>query len=33
MHKKKEVLCLELGKKDGLQCSYGNQAVILQDCG
>jgi hypothetical protein len=31
LHKKKEALCLELGNKDGLQGSYGNQAVILQD--
>jgi hypothetical protein len=28
-----EALCLELGDKDGLQRSYGNQAVILQDWG
>ena len=28
-----EALCLELGNKDGLQRSYGNQAVILQAWG
>ena len=28
-----EALCLELGNKDGLQRSYGNQAVILKDWG
>jgi hypothetical protein len=28
-----EALCLELGNKDGLQASYGNQAVILQASG
>jgi hypothetical protein len=27
--KKEEALCLELGNKDSLQTSYGNQAVIL----
>jgi tetratricopeptide (TPR) repeat protein len=27
--KKQEALCLELGNKDGLQRSYGHQAVIL----
>jgi hypothetical protein len=31
--KKKEALCLELGNKDSLQRSYGNQAGILQDWG
>ena len=31
--KKEEALCLELGNKDGLQISYGNQAVILQAWG
>jgi hypothetical protein len=25
-----EALCLELGNKDGLQCSYGSQALILK---
>jgi len=33
LHKKQEALCLELGNKDGLQTSYGNQAGILQDWG
>jgi tetratricopeptide (TPR) repeat protein len=33
LHKKQEALCLELGNKDGLQRSYGNQALILQDLG
>jgi hypothetical protein len=28
-----EALCLDLGNKDGLQWSYGNQAVILQAWG
>ena len=28
-----EALCLELGNKDGLQASYGNQALILRDWG
>jgi hypothetical protein len=28
-----EALCLELGNKDGLQHSYGNQALILQAWG
>jgi tetratricopeptide (TPR) repeat protein len=29
LHKKEEAICLELGSKDGLQASFGNQAVIL----
>jgi tetratricopeptide (TPR) repeat protein len=33
LQKKEEVLCLELGDKDGLQISYGNQAVILRRWG
>ena len=33
LHKKKEAICLELSNKDGLQRSYGNQAVILQEWG
>ena len=28
-----EAICLELGNKDGLQLSYGNQALILTDWG
>ena len=28
-----EALCLELGNKDSLQTTYGNQALILQDWG
>ena len=28
-----ETLCLELGNKDSLQMTYGNQALILQDWG
>jgi hypothetical protein len=28
-----ESLCLELGNKDGLMRSYGNQALILRDWG
>ena len=28
-----EALCLELGNKDSLQASYGNQALILQAWG
>src|SRR6266446_8426964 len=31
--KKQEALCLELGSKDGLQISYGNQALILKAWG
>ena len=31
--KKQEALCLELGNKDSLQRSYGNQAVILRAWG
>jgi hypothetical protein len=31
--KKQEALCLELGNKDGLQASYGNQAGILKAWG
>ena len=33
LHKKEETICLELGNKDGLQASYGNQALILQAWG
>jgi tetratricopeptide (TPR) repeat protein len=33
LHKKKEALCLELGNKNDLQISYGNQALILQAWG
>ena len=33
LHKKEEAICLELGNKDCLQISYGNQALILQDWG
>ena len=33
LHKKKEALCLELGNKDGLQASYGQQASILEAWG
>ena len=33
LHKKQEALCLELGNKNGLQASYDNQAMILQDWG
>jgi hypothetical protein len=33
LHRKQEALCLELGNKDGLQRSYGGQAVILQAWG
>ena len=29
----KEALCLKLGNKDGLQASYGNQALILSAWG
>jgi tetratricopeptide (TPR) repeat protein len=31
--KKQEALCLELGNKDDLQASYGNQALILKAWG
>ena len=31
--KKQEAICLELGDQAGLQWSYGNQALILQDLG
>ena len=31
--KKQEALCLELGNKDSLQGTYGNQALILQSLG
>ena len=33
LHKKEEAICLELGNKDGLQGSYGNQALILKAWG
>jgi len=33
LHRKAEALCIELGNKDDLQRSYGNQAVILKDWG
>src|ERR1035438_8285711 len=33
LHKKEEAICLELGNKDGLQASYGNQALILRRWG
>ena len=33
LHKKQEAICLELGNKNGLQGSYGNQAVILKAWG
>ncbi len=33
LHKKQEALCEELGNKDGLQVSYGNQALILKAWG
>jgi tetratricopeptide (TPR) repeat protein len=33
LHKKQEGICLELGNKDSLQRSYGNQALILKDWG
>jgi tetratricopeptide (TPR) repeat protein len=33
LHKKEEALCVELGNKDGLQRSYGNQAGILKAYG
>jgi len=33
LHKKQEALCIELGSKNGLQASYGNQALILKDWG
>jgi tetratricopeptide (TPR) repeat protein len=33
LHKKKEAICLELGNKNSLQISYGNQAGILQAWG
>jgi tetratricopeptide (TPR) repeat protein len=33
LHKKQEALCLELGNKDSLQRSYGNQALILKAWG
>jgi hypothetical protein len=33
LHKKQETLCLELGDKDGLSHSYGNQAAILKAWG
>jgi tetratricopeptide (TPR) repeat protein len=31
--KKQEALCIELGNKNSLQASYGNQALILLDLG
>jgi tetratricopeptide (TPR) repeat protein len=31
--KRQEALCLDLGYDDGLQLSYGNQALILKDWG
>jgi hypothetical protein len=33
LHKRQEALCLELGNKDVLQASYGNQALILKAWG
>ncbi len=33
LHKKQEAICEQLGVKNGLQISYGNQALILQDWG
>ena len=33
LHKKEEAFCLELGNKDSLQRSYGDQAVILRAWG
>jgi tetratricopeptide (TPR) repeat protein len=33
LFEKAEALCLELGNKDGLQHSYGNQSSILQALG
>ena len=30
LHKEKEKICVELGNKDGLQISYGNEANILE---
>ena len=33
LHKKEEAFCLELGSKDGLQRTYGNQALILRAWG
>src|SRR4051795_12783995 len=33
LHKKEEAICEELGDRSGLQASYGNQALILQDWG
>jgi hypothetical protein len=33
LYKKQEALCRELGDNDGLQRSYGNQALILQAWG
>jgi tetratricopeptide (TPR) repeat protein len=33
LHKKEELICLELGNKDGLQKSYCNQAMILRAWG
>ena len=33
LHKKEEAICLELGNKDSLQRSYGNQALILIERG
>ena len=33
LHKKEEAICLELGNKDGLPASYGNQALILEAWG
>ena len=31
--RKQEAICRELGNQEGLQVSYGNQALILQDWG
>jgi hypothetical protein len=33
LNKKEEALCIELGNKDGLQRTYGNQAIILREMG
>jgi len=33
MYKKEEAICLELGDKDGLSRSCGNQAMILMQLG
>jgi hypothetical protein len=33
LHKKEEAICLAMGNQEGLQITYGNQALILKAWG